>query len=141
MKACIKCGDTKPLNQFRDRKLKSGKSVKNNKCIECLKAYSRQHYKHNPKMYGGKTSQRRTIAQHQMLNYLSNKSCFDCHNTDFRVLEFDHISNKKMNVSSMVAGGYAWSTILSEIQKCEIVCANCHRIRTFRRSNSYKIQL
>jgi hypothetical protein len=92
-------------------------------------------------MYGGKTSERRKSVQVEMLNYLSDKYCIDCQTTDFRVLEFDHLREKKTDVSRMVAGGYAWASILKEIAKCEIVCCNCHRIRSFKRVNSYKIQV
>ena len=28
----------------------------------------------------------------------------------------------------MIHDGFSWKAIMKEIQKCEIVCANCHRI-------------
>lgn len=62
--------------------------------------------------------------------------CKDCgFNLHPRALEFDHISdNKKGNVSNLIRSDYSWQTILEEIQKCEVVCANCHAIRTANRS-------
>lgn len=48
------------------------------------------------------------------------------------VMDFDHIrGEKKYNVGMMVAHGHAWESILEEINKCELVCSNCHRIRSF----------
>jgi len=63
----------------------------------------------------------------------------DCNNSDYRVLEFDHVNGKKINnVSTMVSCGWSLDSIKNEINKCEIVCANCHRIRTFSRSINYR---
>ncbi len=40
---------------------------------------------------------------------------------------------KKHEVSNMVRRGFRRATILEEIAKCELVCANCHAVRTFNR--------
>lgn len=67
---------------------------------------------------------------------LSNSSCKDCQTTDPRVLEFDHLRDKSFNVSRAVSGSTrSWETIKKEIDKCDIVCANCHRIRTQERGD------
>jgi hypothetical protein len=63
--------------------------------------------------------------------------CVICgYNKHPAALSFDHIdpsnkyrtkSGKKVNVADMVKGGrYAWTTIAEEIQKCRILCMNCH---------------
>ena len=78
--------------------------------------------------------------QQKILNFLIGKTCKDCNHSDTRVLEFDHIEdNKKKAVSTLLRQGYRWKTILKEIKKCEIVCANCHRIRTNINVNSYRM--
>ena len=67
---------------------------------------------------------------------LTISSCKDCKTYDPRVLEFDHLKDKSFNVSRAVSGSTrSWETILAEIKKCDIVCANCHRIRTQERGN------
>lgn len=73
-----------------------------------------------------------------MLEYLSDKSCIDCGESDSVVLEFDHLRDKEMGVSTMMGTGYSWDAILLEIEKCEIVCANCHKRRTAKQFNWYK---
>ena len=52
---------------------------------------------------------------------------------DYRVLDFDHIDpkTKAFNVSDCVRRGMSRKTVLAEIQKCQVLCANCHRIKTF----------
>jgi hypothetical protein len=59
--------------------------------------------------------------------------CTDCGENNPIVLDFDHLKDKKYNVSRMIHDGFSWRAIKKEIDKCEVVCANCHRIRTYNR--------
>jgi hypothetical protein len=73
----------------------------------------------------------RARNQKNIREYLTSHPCIDCGEADARVLEFDHVRGKKdQNVAEMVRGGTAWQRIASEIAKCEVRCANCHRRRT-----------
>lgn len=48
------------------------------------------------------------------------------------IMEFDHVRGVKIfNISKMVGRGM--KAVLEELAKCDVVCANCHRIRTFKR--------
>jgi hypothetical protein len=59
--------------------------------------------------------------------------CVDCGVSNHIILDFDHLHDKKYNISRMIHDGFSWAAIKKEIAKCEVVCANCHRIRTHRR--------
>lgn len=52
-------------------------------------------------------------------------------------MDFDHLpgSTKVNNVGTMVVHGWSREKVMLEIAKCELVCANCHRIRTRKRRN------
>lgn len=67
-----------------------------------------------------------------MLEYLKSEQCIDCgYNDHPAALQFDHIRDvKTAAISVMMVNGCSWKTILIEIKKCEIRCANCHSIRT-----------
>jgi hypothetical protein len=67
--------------------------------------------------------------------YKIKKGCSDCgYNRHAEALDFDHIKDGKMfNISNMAGCGYSFETIRKEIRKCEVVCANCHRVRTKKR--------
>lgn len=83
-----------------------------------------------------KVSRDKSITRNRSFvkNYLSKKSCIDCGNSDIRVLEFDHVrGNKLYEVSYMITKSYRLSKIEEEISKCDIRCANCHRIITQER--------
>ena len=77
--------------------------------------------------------QRRGESYSYINKYKSDNGCTDCGETDWRVLEFDHLRDKFMDVSKMVARCFTLDKIREEIEKCEVVCANCHRIRGFNR--------
>ena len=78
--------------------------------------------------------ERRKENKKLIQEYLSTHPCVDCGNPNPIVLEFDHVRGKKHKaVSVMVIESFSWVTILKEIAKCEVRCANCHRIVTHNR--------
>ena len=76
----------------------------------------------------------RSVKWRAVRIYKATVGCMDCGMTDSRCLQLDHVRGTKFaNVSDMVRSDRAWTAILAEVQKCEIVCANCHSIRTHDR--------
>lgn len=64
--------------------------------------------------------------------------CLDCGQSfHYRAMDFDHVrGEKKFVISDAVGRGggtLALSTLRSEIAKCDVVCAVCHRMRTWTR--------
>ena len=62
--------------------------------------------------------------------------CLDCGNYFPAIcMDFDHLPgfDKHDNVAELTRGGCSIETIDAEIAKCELVCSNCHRIRTLNR--------
>jgi hypothetical protein len=71
------------------------------------------------------------------LSEIKEKSgCVYCGINNHIILDFDHLKDKKYNISRMIHDGFSWAAIKKEIAKCEVVCANCHRIRTHNRLTS-----
>lgn len=68
-----------------------------------------------------------------LFDLLSKKSCVDCGESDPVVLDFDHKNPKEKlrPVSKLLSGHWSWKSVESEIEKCEIRCANCHRRKTY----------
>ncbi len=72
-----------------------------------------------------------SLKQH-IFEHLSKNSCVDCGETDIVVLEFDHRdrNTKVRAVANLIHDGASLDKLKSEIAKCDIRCANCHRRRT-----------
>lgn len=142
-KKCNTCNLMKNENEFfvRDKT----KNKRHGSCKACYK-HSRkdtykQHYEKNKSEYinRAKSRKEKILSENRinMFNLLSNSSCKDCGETNPIVMEFDHLSDKQYNISRMMQDHF-WERILEEISKCEIVCCNCHRIRTSKRGNWYR---
>ena len=75
----------------------------------------------------------------KVYEYLTVHPCVDCGMTDVRVLEFDHVSGeKRANITRLLAQAIPWTGIEAEIARCEVRCANCHRLKTYERSESWR---
>ncbi len=62
----------------------------------------------------------------------TNRPCMDCGKVyPYYVMDFDHVRGEKQ--FSLAHGKKTMSAVRKEIEKCELVCANCHRERTFSR--------
>lgn len=139
-KTCSTCKETKDESEFSFKNKE--KNTRSSRCKTCHTEYVKQHYSDNKKVY--KSRARKSLKEHRLnirqmiLEYLSDKSCVDCGNSDPRVLDFDHINpkTKHKDVSKMFDS--SWETILKEIRKCEVRCANCHRIRTSEQFQTYR---
>ena len=75
-----------------------------------------------------------------LLEYFTTHPCADCGETDPIVLEFDHLRDKVFTIGAQLSRR-SWRTILEEIEKCKVVCANCHRRRTAKRRGAVRAAL
>lgn len=96
-------------------------------------AYARKWYAQNKEAHiklVKKNNARRSLAIKALIKeHLLKNPCIDCGNPDLRVLEFDHVrGKKKYNVADLHRHGSV-AILQKEIAKCEVRCANCHRIR------------
>ena len=111
LKICKRCSIEKEVSEYRTRKNKYLQSY----CIECSRDYDNE----------------RTAKAAKLINDFKDKPCADCGiRYPSYVMDFDHtLGNKLHNISRM--RNHSIENLLIEIAKCDVVCANCHRIRTF----------
>lgn len=76
-----------------------------------------------------------------LLHAFRRSACFDCGvRFPWYVMEFDHRDGTtKESLVNRLAGRAGLMRLLEEIEKCDIVCANCHRLRTYARREAARI--
>ncbi len=127
-KLCKKCDRTLPISEFASK----GKNRFQAYCKPCNRAYQSEHYSTNKATYRQRSVERRDDIRKRVQKIKEETPCTDCKTRyPYYVMQFDHLGDKEFNI----AGSFdlAWSKILTEISKCEIVCSNCHAVRTHNR--------
>ena len=140
-RVCSKCGTVRELSAFRIRRGKHEQP-----CKKCYLEYGRRHYQNNKQYYIDKADKRSAAVLREVRAlvwaYLREHPCVDCGINDPRVLEFDHVrGEKKYNVSEMQNQRHTVKALFEEIGKCEVRCANCHRIKTHNQFQWHKDQM
>lgn len=131
---CIKCNEEKVIETFV---FKEGSY--RNECKPCLNARKRKrYYEHDRirKTYARRNKQLKSKRQEDWkpkLLEIFKTGCSRCEEKDLRCLEFHHLdpSKKKHTVTGLITGKYSDKTIQEEIEKCIVLCSNCHRKETF----------
>jgi 5-methylcytosine-specific restriction endonuclease McrA len=86
----------------------------------------------------------RQRAREYIAEYFATHPCVDCGETDSIVLTFDHLPGKhktRADVSELLHDGYGLDTIKAEIAKTDVVCFNCHSLRTQQRTGAYRFRM
>jgi hypothetical protein len=141
---CYRCGEVKPADEFAWRRRK--RNQRDSFCRPCRSAYKREHYLANKQRYidQAAVSKRklRLKRTRYLIEYFASHPCVECGETDPVVLEFDHVdaTTKSFDVGSAL-DRYTWERFAAEMEKCDVVCANCHRRRTARRRGALRVLL
>lgn len=128
LKVCASCNQELSIEKF---KMRGGRqsSTWYSMCNRCL------YIKYTRPLVEEKTKE---IHEYQM-----EKGCTDCgYNAHPAALEFDHLpgTEKKFNIGEKI-GSYNRQKLWEEIAKCDVVCANCHNIRTATRRQRVEIEV
>lgn len=114
-------------------------------CPICKSAYNKQWYKKNRHQQLARVKKNNKRYREEAQAFIikaKDVPCADCgHKFHHVAMDFDHLGKepKFMSISAMKAQARTLASIKREIKKCEVVCANCHRIRTFVRSSRSSI--
>ncbi|MEA1902174.1 MAG: hypothetical protein U9N56_01470 [Actinomycetota bacterium] len=132
-KRCPSCETLLPASEFnyRDRAHKKLQSY----CRECSRVAWRRWYeladnKEHHLEVMRKRRKRRRERNRAIVRELKSVPCADCGGVfPFEAMDFDHLEDKVGLISKLVFS-VGEERLRAEIAKCEVVCANCHRIRT-----------
>lgn len=131
MKFCSVCKQMKATEEFSKDASKS--DGLQSKCKYCQKQLSHIHYLNNKEKYAD-VHNRHKEARRNLRDASKNKPCADC-NILYPpwIMQFDHVRGTKQFVISEAMFNTPKRQLLEEIEKCDVVCANCHAHRSFTR--------
>lgn len=110
---CKYCGKNKPTDDFEIANVINGKEYRRRKCRRCYQDTKNAHRRH----------------LRLWLDELKRGKKCSCGEDDFRVLDFHHRDPDEKDLEvSMTLGRWGKERILKEIDKCDVICAKCHRI-------------
>ena len=126
----------KPGNNICPKCNKKPRHYKQSYCTTC----KRKHYNTYHKRTGYKYCQSHRLKMRLFIREAKNKPCKDCKKVyHYSAMDFDHVKGKKKYTIADHKFHYkSKATIKKELDKCEVVCSNCHRIRTFKRKYGLK---
>jgi hypothetical protein len=154
-KICSKCREEKPFSEFfRSKKHSSGRK---SWCKLCCRNYyeeNREPSREAGKRWYASNKQKQKEACHKrykyntenglnilgwLLSMYGDTPCMDCDVAfPWRVMEFDHRPEEQKVFgiaakNALLASPETIAEVAKEIAKCDLVCANCHRLRTLDR--------
>jgi len=114
MKLCRYCNKYYPESEFGVALTTKKKIYRRHKCKSCYRA-TKQKLKEK--------------YQKWLMDYKKKHNCSKCSIRDYRVLEFHHLRDKKFNIALCFHHAhYGFERLKREVEKCIVICANCHRI-------------
>ena len=138
---CRKCPGIKTEDDFhwKIKNIKRATICKNCHRIERKHFYDRNKIKYKS-LAKIKNKEIRERNNEYVYNYLLQNPCMQCGQSNILTLDFDHRDrrDKFMGICQMIGEGYSINNIRQEIEKCDVLCANCHRIKTAGDINSFK---
>lgn len=128
MKRCNKCGTDKLLSEFSRKGHKRNGDIRYQPfCKECQRVHYREWYINNKDKVKREVKDRKQSIQKWFLEYKTTLNCIKCGESHPSCLEFHHRYDKDFLLSEAASTGKSKETILKEIDKCDVLCSNCHR--------------
>ena len=113
---CRSCGSVTPEEEFPKAGKIKGVQYYRHLCTTC---YSKQKTK--------KSKERMT----KFREYKQTLKCNRCGYDDYRALQFHHTDDNKEGTPAIIARYLSWENVMEELNKCEVLCANCHQIEHY----------
>ncbi len=121
MKKCSTCNRKKGLHLFYKNRGKPGA-----KCKSC-------------RVKANKKAKIEII--NYLINYFKEHHCMHCGEDNPILLEFDHLRDKQSSISAAIRNKWSVKKIQKEMEKCQVLCSNCHTLKTAREQNWYMLQI
>lgn len=150
VKECRICGEVKQIVAFHTYKDRNGSKRRFGICKKCREAgiqkdnderreWRREYNASTRSSRSLKSAARRAVGKKFVDEYKSAHACADCgKNWPPVAMDLDHVRGDKVRcVAGLVSAAYNLNLIKAELEKCDVVCACCHRLRTDSRKQNH----
>ena len=103
---------------------------------EKRKEAQKQHYLKNKDKFVERRQKRREINRKYIAKIRDESRCERCQEDHPACLDFHHVSNKSLKINRAIQD-FTLEKLKEEIDKCVILCANCHRKHHFEEENQW----
>lgn len=121
---CYKCKEDKLEVDFCFQNKALGK--RQTVCKLCQREYKRKHYYANKESHYKRNEKTNKKCRDYVDQYKSQHFCPFCKEKEPICLDFHHLRDKTKNIAEMIGDG-SFLKLKKEIEKCIILCSNCHR--------------
>lgn len=127
-KQCIGCLETKEITHFTKQKNNADGTGFRSYCRDCYKKMRRKYYEKDPATHIARSRKTNKRLTKEFKTLKKQFKCGECGEKDHRCLDFHHIdpTQKIKSVRNMFFR-HGKEKAAQEIEKCTILCANCHR--------------
>ena len=126
MKQCTTCKEWKLFSEFNKNKTKPDGYQYH--CRKCERLYKKQYYLANKEKHIAGVKKRKEVTKRIVDEIKKNSSCQKCGENHPACLEFHHTNpNGKDDTISVLRSSGSKEKLIRELDKCIILCANCHR--------------
>lgn len=101
------------------------------KYVKYQKQYWKLYSQNNRPQLNNKENLRRKRIKKWLKNYTEGLQCSKCPESENHCLDFHHVRNKKFSINYMINNSYSTSRIEEEMEKCIVLCGNCHRFHHY----------
>jgi superfamily II DNA helicase RecQ len=137
-KKCSMCQEILPktVEFFATRTDRKNLTYQSN-CRKCQSEYRKLHYEKNKQKYIDKAKVFTQSIVEWSIEYKKTLKCVECGENRYWVLDFHHRNPKEKDIEvSTLIRRSSKIKILTEIEKCDVLCSNCHRDLHFRQNNA-----
>jgi hypothetical protein len=123
---CSRCETVKSIDDFNFKNRKTGtyQSI----CKECCKLERRETYGKYKSKISAKNKRNAKKKNDWYREYKSKIKCERCGENHPACLEFHHLEPDKKDLEvSQLINTYSIERTISEIEKCIVLCSNCHK--------------
>ena len=135
---CSRCGDEKLVEEFSFKN--KSKGTYQSSCKLCDKIIRKESYNKNKTTTYVRNAKNSKKSREWYIDYKSTLKCSICDENHPACLDFHHEDRdiKESEIARLAGHTFSIEYIMVEINKCIVLCANCHRKHHFKESNNGK---